>query len=77
MGYTNKNTTYTKNGARNLDARVFFHFGYICVSPAMAVTVPGKGSDYAIAAVDSKKRPLDGLKTYKLHLPQNILVKDY
>ena len=33
---------------RGLDARVLFHFGYICVSPAMAVTIPGKGSDYGI-----------------------------
>ena len=77
MGYADKDTTYTKNGARNLDARIFFHFGYICVSPAMAVTVPGKGSDYAMAAVDSKHRPLDGSKTYKLHLPPDIPVKDF
>jgi hypothetical protein len=77
MGYANKDTTYTNNGARNLDARVFFHFGYICVSPAMAVTVPGKGSDYAMAAVDSNKRPLDGSKTYKLHLPPDIPVADF
>jgi len=77
MGYANKDTTYTRNGARSLDARVFFHFGYICVSPAMAVTVPGKGSDYAMAAVDSQKRPLDGSKTYKLHLPPDIPVKDF
>jgi hypothetical protein len=77
MGYANKDTTYTNNGARNLDARVFFHFGYICVSPAMAVTVPGKGSDYAMAAVDSQKRPLDGSKTYKLHLPPDIPVADF
>jgi len=77
MAYPNKDTTFTKNGARSLDARVLFHFGYICVSPAMAVTVPGKGSDYAIAALDSKKRPFDGSKTYKLHLPPNPPVKDF
>jgi hypothetical protein len=77
MAYANKDTTFTKNGARNLDARILFHFGYICVSPAMAVTVPGKGSDYALAMVDAKQRPLDGSKTYKLHLPSNIPVKDF
>ena len=77
LGYANKDTTYTKNGARNLDARVFFHFGYICVSPAMALTVPGKGSDYAMAAVDSNGRTLDGSKTYKLHLPPDIPVADF
>jgi len=77
MAYANKDTTFTKNGARNLDARVLFHFGYICVSPAMALTMPGKGSDYGIATLDYKHRPLDGSKTYKLHLPPNIPVKDF
>ena len=77
MAYANKDTTFTRNGAYRLDPRVLFHFGYICVSPAMAVTVPGKGSDYAMAMLDSKKQPLDGSKTYKLHLPPNIPVKDF
>ncbi len=77
MAYANKNTAFEKNGAYNLDARALFHFGYICVSPAMAVTVAGKGSDYGLIALDSKKRPLDGSKTYKLHLPPNPPVKDF
>ena len=77
MGYADKDTTFTQDGARRLDPRVFFHFGYICVSPAMAVTVAGKGSDYAIAAVDSQKQALDGAKTYTLHLPPNVPVKDF
>jgi len=77
MAYANKDTTFTKNGAYNLDARVLFHFGYICVSPAMAVTIPGKGSDYAMAMLDSKQQPLDGSKTYKLHMPPNPPAKDF
>lgn len=77
MGYADKDTTFTQDGARRLDPRVFFHFGYICVSPAMAVTVAGKGSDYAMAAVDRKNQALDGAKTYKLHLPPNVPVKDF
>jgi len=77
MAYPAKDTTFTKNGARSLDARVLFHFGYICVSPAMAVTIPGKGSDYSIAALDSKKQPFDGSKTYKLHMPPNPPAKDF
>ena len=77
MAYANKDTAFEKNGAYNLDARVLFHFGYIVVSPAMAVTVPGKGSDYGLAMLDSKKRPLDGSKTYKLHIPPNPPVKDF
>ncbi len=77
MAYADKNTAFEKNGAYNLDARALFHFGYICVSPAMAVTVAGKGSDYGLIALDSKRRPLDGSKTYRLHLPPNPPVKDF
>jgi hypothetical protein len=54
MAYANKDTAFTRNGAYNLDARALFHFGYICVSPAMAVTVAGKGSDYGLIALDSQ-----------------------
>jgi hypothetical protein len=77
MAYANKDTAFEKDGAYNLDARALFHFGYICVSPAMAVTVAGKGSDYGLIALDSQKRPLDGSRTYKLHLPPNPPVKDF
>jgi hypothetical protein len=42
----------------------------------MAMTVPGKGSDYGMAFLDSKKRALDGSKTYKLHLPPNVPVNN-
>ena len=77
MAYANKDTTFSKNGAYNLDARALFHFGYICVSPAMAVTVAGKGSDYGLIALDSDRKPLDGSKTYKIHIPPNPPVKDF
>ena len=76
MAYANKDTAFEKNGAHNLDTRILFHFGYIVVSPAMAVTVAGKGSDYALIALDAKKQSLDGSKTYKLHLPPNVSAKD-
>ena len=77
MAYANKDTAFEQAGAYNLDARVLFHFGYIVVSPAMAVTVPGKGSDYGLIALDANKQPLDGAKTYRLHLPANVPVKDF
>ncbi len=75
--YADKDTTFTRDGAYRLDPRVLFHFGYICVSPAMAVTIPGKGSDYAMAMVDSNKQALDGSRTYKLRMPASIPVKDF
>ena len=43
----------------------------------MAVTVAGVGSDYAMAAIDSKGNVLDGSKTYKLNVPANPPVNDF
>ena len=76
-GYADKDTTFTRNGAYSLEPRVLFHFGYICVSPAMAMTVAGKGSDYSMAMLDSNGDILDGSKTYKLHIPPNPPAKDF
>ena len=77
MAYADKDTTFSRHGAYRLDPRILFHFGYICVSPAMAVTVAGKGSDYAMAMLDSEKQPIDGSKTYKLNIPANPPAKDF
>jgi hypothetical protein len=77
MGYAGKDVFFEKEGARNLDARVMFHYAYTAVTPAMAVTRPGLGSDYAIAYLDSKKQILDGAKMYRLHLPPNVPVNNF
>jgi len=61
----------------NSDARVMFHYPYTAVTPAMALTKAGAGSDYGIAYVDSKKMPFDGSKTYKLKLPANPPAKAF
>jgi hypothetical protein len=79
MGFVNKNVFFNgKDGkTMNSDARVLFHYPYTAVTPAMALTRAGAGSDYGIAYLDSKKQPFDGSKTYKLHLPPNPPVKDF
>ncbi len=77
MGFAGKDVFFEKDGARNLDARVMFHYPYTAVTPAMAVTRPGLGSDYGIAYLDSTKQILDGSKTYKLHLPPNVPVNNF
>jgi hypothetical protein len=64
-------------GVRNLDARVLFHYYATGITPAMALKMVGIGSQYAAAFVDSEGRPLDGSKTYKIHLPPNIPAKDF
>jgi hypothetical protein len=77
MGYAHKNTSFTADGAMNHDARVLFLYNATGVTPAMAVTRAGVGSDYAMALLDANKKPFDGAKTYKLHLPSNVPVKDF
>ena len=76
MAFADKDTYFLKDGARRYDARLWLHYNAICVTPSMAVTRPGKGSDYGIADMDGDHRPLYGSKTYKLHLPPNIPAKD-
>jgi hypothetical protein len=43
----------------------------------MEMKMVGEGSQYPWAAQDSNGNPFDGGKTYKLHLPPNIPVKDF
>ncbi len=61
----------------NLNARTLFYFNAGGVTPAMAVTTAGAGSDYALAYLDANKKPFDGGKTYKLHLPPNVPVNNF
>jgi hypothetical protein len=77
MGFAHKNTTFEADGAMNLDARVLFYFNAAGVTPAMAVTRAGAGSDYALGALDKDNKPLDGSKTYRLHLPPDVPVNDF
>jgi hypothetical protein len=64
-------------GVRNLDARTFFFYYATGITPAMAAQMVGVGSQYAAAFVDSEGKPLDGGKTYKIHLPPNVPAKNF
>jgi hypothetical protein len=68
---------FEENGARLLDAYSGFFFYATGVTPAMDSRIIGKGSQYMAAFVDAKGDPFDGGKTYRLHLPGNIPVKDF
>jgi hypothetical protein len=43
----------------------------------MAKKIIGKGSKYAYTYVDADGNPLDGGKTYKVHVPPNVPAKDF
>ena len=77
MAFAKKDTTFLVDGARRFDSRLWMHYNAVVVTPAMAVTVPGKGSDYGIAGMAKGGVVLDGSKTYKLHLPPNVPVADF
>ncbi len=75
--FANKNTSFESEGTMGLDARVLYYFNAGGVTPAMATSSPGEGSDYALALLDSDKQAFDGSKTYKLTLPKDVPVKDF
>jgi hypothetical protein len=75
--YADKNTSFEKDGAMGLEARVLFYYNATGVTPAMATTMVGAGSDYALAYLDANKKAFDGSKTYKLNLPPNVPVNDF
>ncbi|QDV22525.1 DUF1254 domain-containing protein [Aureliella helgolandensis] len=75
--YANKNTSFEADGTMNLDARPLFYFNATGVTPAMATSHAGAGSDYALAYLDADKNAFDGSKTYKLHLPPNVPINNF
>jgi hypothetical protein len=76
MAFADKDTFFLKDGARRFDSRLWMHYNAVVVTPAMALTRPGAGSDYLIAGLDSRHQPLDGARTYRLHVPPDVPVKD-
>ncbi len=64
-------------GGRYLDARTLFFYGATVNTPAMTLKMVGKGSQYAYNARDKKGNYLDGSKTYKLNIPDNVPAKDF
>jgi hypothetical protein len=59
-------------GARTLDSRTAFYYGYTLDSPGMIMRIPDVGSQYLMGFVDSNSNPYDGGKTYKVTLPKGI-----
>ena len=64
-------------GVSNLDGYIQYYYFATGVTPAMEMKMVGEGSQYPWTVQDSKGNPFDGGKTYKLHLPPHIPVKDF
>jgi hypothetical protein len=63
---------FPPTGYRTLDARSAFFYGVTGITPAMAMRVPGIGSQYLFGMLDANKQYFDGGKTYKVTLPKDI-----
>ena len=64
-------------GGRNLDARTRFFYLATVNTPAMALEMPGVGSQYALVFQDGNGDHLDGSKQYHLALPADVPAKDF
>ena len=61
-----------RTGARTLNARTAFYYGYTMDSPGMIMWLPGVGSQYLMGFTDADKNYFDGGKTYRVTLPKDI-----
>ena len=77
MSWTANDCQFTPDGVLDLDSRARYFTLAWGVSPAVSIKMVGAGSQYALADHDAAGRYLDGAKTYRLHLPPNIPVKDF
>ncbi|CAE8689649.1 unnamed protein product [Polarella glacialis] len=64
-------------GGRHHDARLMFFYLATGNSPAMAMKMVGKGSQYGCVSADDKGAPLDGAAAYTLTLPPGVPAKDF
>ncbi len=73
-GYPGNNYQFLKDnglGGRNLDARTLYYYFATVNTPAMAMKLVGRGSQYAWGYLDADGNPLDGSNTYKLTIPKD------
>ena len=63
---------FPPTGYRQLDARTAFFYYVTGITPAMAMRLPGIGSQYLLNMLDADKNYFDGAKTYKCTLPKGI-----
>ncbi len=77
MSWPANDCEFSPGGVLDLDSRAGYFFFAWGVSPAVSVKMVGAGSQYAFTEHDAAGHYLDGGKTYRLHLPPNIPMKDF
>jgi hypothetical protein len=69
--------SFSRDGIKLLDSASQYYFYATGVTPAMEAKMVGSGSQYALAFVDARGQPLDGGRTYRLHIPANVPVNNF
>ena len=64
-------------GGRNLDARSYFFYMATVNTPAMALKMVGKGSQYALLDKAADGEFLSGSSTYRLNIPASVPADDF
>ena len=64
-------------GGRNLDSRSTFFYQATVNTPAMALRMPGRGSQYGLLNQDKTGAVLDGGSAYRLRIPTDVPAKDF
>ncbi len=64
-------------GGRDLNSRTQFFYLATVNTPAMALKMVGKGSQYALANRDSEGEYLDGAQHYTLRIPADVPAQDF
>ncbi|MDI9918190.1 DUF1254 domain-containing protein [Rhodococcus sp. IEGM 1379] len=63
---------FPPGGAKKLNLRTLFFYGYTGITPAMCMRLTGIGSQYLVTFTDTDGAYFDGAKTYKMTLPPDI-----
>ncbi len=77
MWWIDNDYEFSPGGVLNPDGRTQYFYVGTGSSPVWTVQMVGKSSQYAFATQDADGHYLDGAKTYRLHLPPDIPVKDF
>jgi len=68
---------FMKDGVLEIDRRAYIYYMALGNSPAMMDRNVGVGSYYLWSYKDAAGEPLDGGKSYRLHIPANVPAKDF
>ena len=77
VGFAGGSHEFVNEGIRLINERVRFHYYATGITPAMVRPPTGAGSQYVIGLRDEKGKPLDGSKTYRIHVPSKVPAKRF